>query len=116
MVQNSSEDSDMGQITNGSCPDYIPDVYYGSKRQYTKLVGEIKIEATKIGAVRGLYRMVLFSKEALGQRNVKGVMRSQTAGNRYFVKIRRSHSSVFCRKSNSVLWSESFSSLRSIHS
>lgn len=77
---------DMGQITNGSRPDYISDVYYEGERQYTNLVGEIKIEGTtKIGIVRDLYRTALFSKEALDQGNLKGVMGFQAVGNRYFV-------------------------------
>lgn len=76
----------MGQITNGSRPDYISDVYYEGERQYTNLVGEIKIEGTtKIGIVRDLYRIALFSKEALDQGNLKGVMGFQAVGNRYFV-------------------------------
>ncbi|PHZ07221.1 uncharacterized protein RHIMIDRAFT_250019 [Rhizopus microsporus ATCC 52813] len=83
---------DMGQITNGSRPDYISDVYYGGERQYTNVVGETKIEgATKIGIVRDLYRMALFSKEALDQGNLKGVMGFQAIGNRHFVKTGRSH-------------------------
>ncbi|CEI91803.1 hypothetical protein RMCBS344292_06082 [Rhizopus microsporus] len=66
---------DMGQIANDSRPDYISDVYNGGERQYTNPVGEIKIEgATKIGIVRDLYRMALFSKEALDQGKLKGVM------------------------------------------
>ncbi|RCH87368.1 hypothetical protein CU097_006917 [Rhizopus azygosporus] len=47
---------DTGQITNGSRPDYISDIYNGGERQYTNLVGEIKTEgATKIGIMRDLY-------------------------------------------------------------